>query len=59
MPLGRLVAGIVPSVVPSPAVWFDEGEPPLEDFCLMATVTDADAEFDASADVAVAVSVTW
>ena len=56
--MGRLVAGIVPIVVPSPAFCVDD-EPPLEDFRLMSTVADADAEFDASAEVAIAVSVTW
>ena len=58
VPVGRLVAGIVPIVVPSPAFCVDD-EPPLEDFRLMSTVADADAEFDASAEVAIAVSVTW
>ena len=50
--------GIVPIVVPSPAFCVDDDEPPLETR-LMSTVADADAEFDASAEVAVAVSVTW
>ncbi len=59
MPVGRAVAGIVPSAVPSPAFCVVEDEPPSEDFRLMSTVADADAEFDASAEVAVAVSVTW
>ena len=48
--------GIVPIVVPSPAFCVDDDEPPLESR-LMSTV--ADAEFDASAEVAIAVSVTW
>jgi hypothetical protein len=57
VPVGRKVAGIVP---PSPAFCVDDDdeEPLLEDFCLMSTVADADAEFDACAEVAVAVSVT-
>ena len=57
MPVGRKVAGIVP---PSPAFCVDDDdeEPLSEDFCLMSTVADADAEFDACAEVAVAVSVT-
>jgi len=50
--------GIFPIVVPSPAFCFDDDESPL-DFRLMSTVADADAEFDASAEVAIAVSVTW
>ena len=58
VPVGSAVAGIV---VPSPAfcVGDVDDEPPSEDFRLMSTVADADAEFDASAEVAVAVSVTW
>lgn len=60
VPLGRLAGGIVPIVWPSPAFCVgDVDEPPSEDFRLMSTVADADAEFDASAEVAVAVSVTW
>jgi len=52
--------GIVPIVPPSPAFCVDDvDESPLEDFRLMSTLADADAEFDASAEVAVAVSVTW
>jgi hypothetical protein len=58
VPVGRSVAGIVPIVVPSPAFCVvDVDEPPLDDFGLMSTVADADAEFDASAEVAEAVSV--
>lgn len=57
--MGRLVEGIVPKDWPSPAFCVVDDEPPPEDFRLMATVADADAEFDASADVADAVSVTW
>jgi len=57
--VGRSVAGIVPIVWPSPAFCVDDDEPLPEDFRLMSTVADADAEFDASAEVAVAVSVTW
>ena len=57
VPVGRSVVGIV---VPSPAFCVgDVDELPPEDFRLMSTVADADAEFDASADVADAVSVTW
>jgi len=59
VPLGRPVGGNVPIVVPSPAFCVDDDESPPEDFRLMSTVADADAEFDASAEVAVAVSVTW
>lgn len=60
MPVGRSVAGIVPTVEPSPAFCVDDvDEPPPEDFRLMSTVADADAEFDASAEVAAAVNVTW
>ena len=43
--------------MPSPAFCVDD-EPPL-DFRLMSTVADADAEFDASAEVVIAVSATW
>jgi hypothetical protein len=57
VPLGRAVEGIVPIVVPSPAFCVDD-DPPSEDFRLMSTVADADVELDASAEVAVAVSVT-
>jgi hypothetical protein len=59
VPEGRPVEGIVPSVPPSPALWFDDVDESPEDFRLMSTVADADAEFDASAEVAAAVSVTW
>ena len=54
VPVGKSFGGIVR---PSPAfcVWDEES---LSDFRLMSTVADADAEFDASADVAVTVSVT-
>ena len=54
VPVGKSPGGIVQ---PSPAfcVWDEES---LWDFRLMSTVADADAEFDASAEVAVAVSVT-
>ena len=54
VPVGRLFRG---NVAPSPAfcVWDEES---LSDFLVMSTVADADAEFDASADVAVTVSVT-
>ena len=54
VPVGKSFGGIVR---PSPAfcVWDEES---LSDFRLMSTVADADAEFDASAEVAVAVSVT-
>ena len=58
VPVGRSVEGIGPIVWPSPAFCVDDDEPP-EDFRLMSTVADADAEFDASVEVAVAVSVTW
>jgi hypothetical protein len=59
VPVGRSLAGIVPIVWPSPAFCVGDVDEPLEDFRLMSTVTDADAEFDASAEVADAVSVTW
>ena len=52
--LGRPITG--GSVVPSPA--FCDDDPWDDFFWLMSTVTDADAEFDASAEVADAVSVT-
>jgi hypothetical protein len=62
VPLGRDAgeSGENGSVVPSPAFWVcdeDEESPPA-DFLLISTVTDADADFDACAEVAVAVSVT-
>jgi hypothetical protein len=60
VPVGRSVAGIVPLYVPpSPAFCVcDDEEEPSDDFRVMSTVTEADAEFDACAEVAVAVSVT-
>jgi hypothetical protein len=57
--VGRPVAGIVPIVWPSPAFCVGDVDDGSEDFRFMSTVADADAEFDASAEVAVAVSVTW
>jgi hypothetical protein len=61
VPGGRSVVG--GSIPPSPAFCVDdreleEEEFPDDDFLLMSTVADADAEFDACAEVAVAVSVT-
>ena len=54
---GGIVPGNIPeNVLPSPAFRVDEGS--LDEFLLMSTVADANAEFDASAEVAVAVSVT-
>jgi hypothetical protein len=59
VPVGRLPGGIVlGNVVPSPAFCVDDDEESPDDFFLMSTVADADAEFDACAEVAVAVSVT-
>jgi hypothetical protein len=63
VPVGRspggIVQGIVPEIVPpSPTFCVGVGEGSLDDFLLMFTVADADAEFNASAEVAVAVSVT-
>ena len=58
VPEGRSVVGIVPIVWPSPAFCVGDVEPPPEDFRWMSTVAHADAEFDASAEVAVAVSFT-
>ena len=56
VPEGRPVGGSAGgSVVPSPAFCFGDDEE-LRD--LMSTVADAVAEFDACAEVAVAVSVT-
>jgi len=57
VPVGRSVVGIVP---PSPTFCVDDDDEELPDgdFLLMPTVADADAEFDAWAEVAVAVSVT-
>jgi hypothetical protein len=46
------------NVVPSPAFCVDDDEESPDDFRLMSTVAEADAEFDACAEVAVAVSVT-
>src|SRR5262249_10774543 len=56
---GGIVPGMVPGIVPpSPTFCVDVDVGSLDDFLLMSTVADADAEFDASAEVAVAVSVT-
>ena len=55
VPVGRLFRG---NVAPSPAFCVWDEEPWWDDFRVMSTVADADAEFDASADVAVTVSVT-
>ena len=56
VPVGRLFRGNVP---PSPAFCVWDEESLWDDFFrLTSTVADADAEFDASAEVAVAVSVT-
>ncbi len=52
VPVGRALAG--GSVPPSPAFCVDGGEGSF----LISTVTDAVAEFDACAEVAVAVNVT-
>jgi hypothetical protein len=59
VPLGR-EAGESGNVVPSPAfcVCAEDEELPPADALLMPTVADADAEFDACAEVALAVSVT-